>query len=428
MRPTSSPPRNRTHDRKHQKKKFSRSRSTKPNKLNLISALPDFQLNSLHHLFKYDRVQSRADKSSAGSNHNSKHKHHSVCHLNPTSAIRRDSPIKKKRGGVVDSASTKSILKSCKRSPTLPTQQAYAVKVKKDRDKMFNRLEKIPEAKNIREWNRQSKSKFVPDPLPPVPSRPVIPSLFFNPFKFKRGRRPERKPKKDNTGTAKKVKGRAQPLGLHEQQICIYHNPPIEYPPTYPGDEPVMAITADPIPLSRSKIPSVSPSTQPSLVAVSIDEPEPIPDEEVELEKLVESSDSDLDEVIRFGSLCSVMIPETFLSCGISTADVNADNPVHHIDLDTLQDDKTVVAGSKTINLNKLDTTLFYDDSPRAQMDGGARVSVTNLVSILHSVQYFDAKFKSRVRMHGATSKEIITPRAVGFMRVRALVSKDIWM
>ena len=55
-------------------------------------------------------------------------------------------------------------------------------------------------------------------------------------------------------------------------------------------------------------------------------------------------------------------------------------------------------------------------------MDGGAGVSVTNLVSILHGVKYFNDKFKSRVRMHGATSKEIITPRAVGFMRVRALI------
>ena len=329
---------------------------------------------------------------------------------------------------MVDSASVspaKSISKSRKRSPTLPIQQAYAAQVKKERNELFDLLEKIPEAKRIREWNLARQSKFVPDPLPPSPSRPVVHSMFFDPFKFKQIRHPEPKPKNDNQGTKKKVKGRTQSLVFHDQQICKYHHHhPIVYPPTYLGDEPVMAITVDPIPLSRSKIPSVSPSTQPSLVAVSIDEPDPIPDEEVELEKLVESSDSDLDEVIRFGSLCLVMIPETFLSCGISTADVVADNPVYHIDLGTLQDDKTVIPGSKTINLNKLDTTLFYDDSPRAQMDGGAGVSVTNLVSILHNVRYFDAKFKSRVRMHGDTSKKIITPRAVVFMRVRALVKQ----
>ena len=143
-----------------------------------------------------------------------------------------------------------------------------------------------------------------------------------------------------------------------------------------------MAITVDPIPSSLTKKPSVSPSTQPSLVAVLIDELKLISDEEVELEKLVKSSDSGLDEVIQFDSLCSVLIPETFLPCGISTADVMAVNPVYHIDLGTLQDEHTVVTGSKSINLNKLDTTIFYDDSPKAQMDGGAGVSKFNDVPI----------------------------------------------
>ena len=198
----------------------------------------------------------------------------------------------------------KSISKLCKRSSTLPTQEAYAQVKKKKRSELFDRLKKIPKAKRTCEWNlacqsKDKESKFVPDPLPPIPNRLVVHSLFFNPFKFKQGRRPESKLKNDNQGTKKKVKGRAQPLGLHKQQICKYHHPhPIDYPLTYPGDEPVMAITVDPIPLSRIKVPSVSPSTQPSLVVVSIDEPDPIPDEEVKLEKLVESSNSDLDEVI----------------------------------------------------------------------------------------------------------------------------------
>ena len=65
------------------------------------------------------------------------------------------------------------------------------------------------------------------------------------------------------------------------------------------------------------------------------------------MEKLVASSDADLNEIIKFGSLCSVMIPEMFLPSGISTADVLADNPVYHIDLGNLHDDKTVVASSK---------------------------------------------------------------------------------
>ena len=55
-------------------------------------------------------------------------------------------------------------------------------------------------------------------------------------------------------------------------------------------------------------------------------------------------------------------------------------------------------------------------------MDVGAGVSVTNLISILHNVEFLSIKFKSNVRMHGATSKQINTPLAVGYMRVPALV------
>ena len=180
-----------------------------------------------------------------------------------------------------------------------------------------------------------------------------------------------------------------------------------------------MAITVDPTIVSPSKITSFSPN----LVVVSINEPAPVPDNEAELEKLVASSDAGLDEVIKFRSLCSVMIPETFLSSGISTADVVSDNLVYHIDLSNLHDDKTVVTGSKTktYRLNKVNTAVVYDDYPQAQMDGGAGVSVISLVSLLHNVKYFNDKFKSCVRMHGATLREIITPRDIGSMRVCAL-------
>ena len=228
-------------------------------------------------------------------------------------------------------------------------------------------LDEISEAKTIIAWKlvlqlKEKESIFIPNK---PPSKPINRSMFFNPFKFKRGRRCE--PKNNNQRTKKKEKSQGQPLGLHEQQLCRY-NHPVVYPLVYPGDEPVMAITVDPIIVPTSKLTSVSPS----LVAVSIDEPVLVPDNKAELEKLVESSDADLDEVIKFGSLCSVMIPETFLSSGISTADVVADNPAHHIDLGNLHDDETVVAGSKTkiYRLNKVDTTVFYDDSPQAQMDG----------------------------------------------------------
>ena len=52
-----------------------------------------------------------------------------------------------------------------------------------------------------------------------------------------------------------------------------------------------MVITVDPIKVLPSKIISISAS----LAAVTIDEPEPVSDQEVKLEKLVASSDADLD-------------------------------------------------------------------------------------------------------------------------------------
>ena len=69
-------------------------------------------------------------------------------------------------------------------------------------------LDKIPEAKVIRAWNlacksKEKESKFVPDK---PQNKPGNPSMFFNPFKFKRGRR--REPKNDKQCTKKNEKGR----------------------------------------------------------------------------------------------------------------------------------------------------------------------------------------------------------------------------
>ena len=123
-----------------------------------------------------------------------------------------------------------------------------------------------------------------------------------------------------------------------------------------------MAITEKPSIPSPLKIISISSK----LVAVSVDESVPVPDHGKELEKLVESIDRDLDEVICLGILCSVMITETFLSAGISIADIFTNNPVHPIDLGTLHDDETVVARSKIkiCHLNKVDAAILYDDTP----------------------------------------------------------------
>lgn len=106
----------------------------------------------------------------------------------------------------------------------------------------------------------------------------------------------------------------------------------------YPGDKPAIAITLELIIPSPSKITFVSPK----LVVVSSDEHVPVPDNEAELERLVES-----DEIICFGSRCSVIIPQTFCATGISTVGIVPDNPVHHIDPGALHNDKKIVAEKK---------------------------------------------------------------------------------
>ena len=74
----------------------------------------------------------------------------------------------------------------------------------------------------------------------------------------------------------------------------------------------------------------------PTLTTVSVDDPVLIPDDEVGLDKIVESSDSNLDKVICFGSLCYVSLLDILLSTSISTVDVVIDGPIRHIDLGTL--------------------------------------------------------------------------------------------
>ena len=80
-------------------------------------------------------------------------------------------------------------------------------------------------------------------------------------------------------------------------------------------------------------------------------------------------------------------------------------------------DDATI--GKENLSHNTADQMRFYDD-PRAQMDGGARCSVTNLIDILHDVEFYDEKFKAPIKMKGATSEEIIVPEAEGKLRIQA--------
>ena len=103
-----------------------------------------------------------------------------------------------------------------------------------------------------------------------------------------------------------------------------------------------------------------------------------------------------------------------------SNSDVNHEedfenNYIVDVNADTIDiEDKTMQTNSKTVsdNVNKF---CFYED-PRAQMDGGAKCSVTNIVEILRNVTWFDQRNCSPICMRGATLGKIIVPMAKGWL------------
>jgi hypothetical protein len=140
--------------------------------------------------------------------------------------------------------------------------------------------------------------------------------------------------------------------------------------------------------------------------------------DEAALEKLINSTEDDLDDVIAYKSLATVPMPDSIIS-GIATSDVFGDD--YYGDDHVTNCDETVTVGTNKLGHNS--ETLFYDEV-RAQIDGGAKVSVTNLLTLLHKVKFYSTNFKCKIRMHGATSKDIIQPLAEGYLRVPAMTTK----
>ena len=64
--------------------------------------------------------------------------------------------------------------------------------------------------------------------------------------------------------------------------------------------------------------------------------------------------------------------------------------------------------------LNKLECPDKYKmyDLPRAQMDGGAKCTITNNINLLKNVKWYSRWFLPWVKMRGATLKTIIVPEA----------------
>ena len=94
---------------------------------------------------------------------------------------------------------------------------------------------------------------------------------------------------------------------------------------------------------------------------------------------------------------------------------------------DQISDDDTV----NHCNLSRLSPQLadplsyrMYD-VPRAQMDGGAKCSVTNNLLLLKHVRFYNKFFPCKTKMKGATSTSIIVPKAEGYLQVPTIVDGE---
>ena len=121
-------------------------------------------------------------------------------------------------------------------------------------------------------------------------------------------------------------------------------------------------------------------------------------------------------------NLSSVKIPDEFISGGMAESEVYRDDEEPDYIEPTLTEVILPESDDDTVQVNNVSAKEApqYFEYPRAQIDGGAKSSVTNLLQILHDVKWYDNKFKCPVYMRGATSKKLIIPRAIGKLRVQA--------
>ena len=94
---------------------------------------------------------------------------------------------------------------------------------------------------------------------------------------------------------------------------------------------------------------------------------------------------------------------------------------------DTADDDATSTCSADTTptantsSVSSVTTTSIDLTSPRAQIDSGAKATVTNTLSLLRDIKWYTKDFPSHVRMYGATNRNlIITPSAEGLLRIPA--------
>ena len=145
----------------------------------------------------------------------------------------------------------------------------------------------------------------------------------------------------------------------------------------------------------------------------------------------MDSKEEQSYENYEVANLSAIDIPDKYISGGFVDAEVYVDEDDKEQEEECLQmkleeeeREEIILPDDETVQIhnlsNKEDKDINFFDFPRAQIDGGAKSSVTNLLEILHNVKWYNDKFKCRVYMKGATSKKVIIPKAIGKLRVRA--------
>ena len=101
--------------------------------------------------------------------------------------------------------------------------------------------------------------------------------------------------------------------------------------------------------------------------------------------------------------------------------DVNAVEVESYFDNgEFIPDDESTIKTSNLSSVNWLEDPYEYKmyDGIRAQMDGGAKCTVTNKLELLHDRRFYNKFFPPKVRMKGATSEKTIVPVAEGYLKV----------
>ena len=136
--------------------------------------------------------------------------------------------------------------------------------------------------------------------------------------------------------------------------------------------------------------------------------------------------DTDWYDVV---DISAVRLQTEFIKEGFSNSHIHHEedfenNSIVDPNADTIDIEDTTMQTNSTTIPDHVNKFSFYDD-PRAQMDGGAKYSVRNIVEILRNVTWFDQHKQAPVHMRGATSGKIIVPMAKGWLWIQAINVKN---